>query len=236
MSPANSLICTCFCIDSKHYLRETASRSAPPQATSVVWKVDADEHRWNWTRLSNHPVPPQSFNLRKASSWRSDMANFIQPVFGFSALETTQLPPAIHLCRDRKDHDSQRRDRILSSFLRPESGTFLHIWGDLLSKFHRETGGKGKDPQEKTQENSSGDGAAKLQISVPCDLVVVERILTLGGWRFVTQAAAIPPSSRVHSWSLQGTTTLVSLLLLYSFWSGRRDDQEGKAQASFMQT
>ena len=41
---------------------------------------------------------------------------------------------------------------------------FSRFWGARLTKLHREPGEKAKNPVE----SSSGDGAPKLQISVPC--------------------------------------------------------------------
>ena len=70
--------------------------------------------------------------------------------------------------RDRKNHDSQRRDRILRFFLRPEIGQFSPHFGAISSLNHTNNlEKKEKNPLEKFKK-SSGDGAPKLQISVPC--------------------------------------------------------------------
>ena len=58
--------------------------------------------------------------------------------------------------------------RILRFFLRPEIGTFSpQFWGDFLTKLHRKPGEKGKTSTGENSKKSSGDGAPKLQISVP---------------------------------------------------------------------
>ena len=47
------------------------------------------------------------------------------------------------------------------------SGNFFRFWGDFLTKLPNKTGEKGKNPLEKSKSESSGDGAPKLQTSVP---------------------------------------------------------------------
>ena len=59
------------------------------------------------------------------------------------------LPPPFKCAlknRDRKNHDSQRRDRILCFFLRPEIGQVSpHFGGDFLTELHSEPGEKGEE-------------------------------------------------------------------------------------------
>ena len=57
-----------------------------------------------------------------------------------------------------------RREKILRVFLRPEIGQFSpHFGGISLPSYTEKPGEKGRKVQK-----SSGDGAPKLQISVPC--------------------------------------------------------------------
>ena len=51
--------------------------------------------------------------------------------------------------RDQKNHDSQRRDKILRFFLRPEIGQFLQIFGAISLLTHTlKPGEEGKNPLE----------------------------------------------------------------------------------------
>ena len=81
---------------------------------------------------------------------------------------STAVVQVFHTIRDRKNHGSQRRDRILRILLRPEIGHFSPHFGVLFhTKVHNKPRETGKHPREKIQK-SSGEGAPKLQISVPC--------------------------------------------------------------------
>ena len=68
-------------------------------------------------------------------------------------------------------NDSQRRDKILRFSLRPENGQFsphLARAMPLLNYTLKHLEKRENNPLEITQKKSSGDGAPKLQISVPC--------------------------------------------------------------------
>ena len=52
--------------------------------------------------------------------------------------------------RDRRNHDSQRQDRILCIFLKAIFSTF---WGDFHTRLHRKPGENEKNPLEKTQRH-----------------------------------------------------------------------------------
>ena len=54
--------------------------------------------------------------------------------------------------RDRKDHDSQRRDRILRFSPPGNRAIFSTFWGDFLTKSNSTPGEKGKNPLEKIQK------------------------------------------------------------------------------------
>ena len=67
----------------------------------------------------------------------------------------------------RRNHDSHRRD--LRRFLRPEIGQISRHFGVIsLLNYTENMERKETNPLEKIQQNQSGDGAPKLQISVPC--------------------------------------------------------------------
>ena len=69
------------------------------------------------------------------------------------------------LCRGRKNHDSHRRDRIWRDFLHWIFRYFLQILGGSVLLNYTEN----LEKKQKIQwRASSGDGAPKLQISVPC--------------------------------------------------------------------
>ena len=96
-----------------------------------------------------------------------------------------------------KNHDSQRRDKILRFLLRAIFSTF---WATSLLNY---TENLEKDEQKSTAENSkkksSGDGAPKLQI---LSLVVVERGLsdnTLAGRaaQRVTRTVTLPSAGGI---------------------------------------
>ena len=71
--------------------------------------------------------------------------------------------------RDRKNYDSQRRDRILRLFLRPEIGQFSPHFGAIsLLNCTQDLEKKEKNPLEKIQKVHSGETSRKLRISVPC--------------------------------------------------------------------
>ena len=67
-----------------------------------------------------------------------------------------------------KNHGGQRRDRILRFFLYSEIGQFSPHFGAIsFLNYTVNLENRGENPLEKIQK-SSGDGAPKLQISVPC--------------------------------------------------------------------
>ena len=69
--------------------------------------------------------------------------------------------------QDRKSHDTHRRDRILCFFLRPEIGQISPHLGAISLQNYTEN----LEKEEKSLEKKnplSGEGAPKLQISVPC--------------------------------------------------------------------
>ena len=67
-----------------------------------------------------------------------------------------------------KKHASHRRDRILRFFLRPEIGQFSPPEAISLPNYTVNLEKREKITGENSNKKSSGDGAAKLQISVPC--------------------------------------------------------------------
>ena len=77
--------------------------------------------------------------------------------------------PLEGISRDRRNHDSQRRDRILRFFLCPEIGQFSPHFGAISLLNCTENLEKGEtNPLEKTPQKSSGENSPKLLISVPC--------------------------------------------------------------------
>ena len=75
----------------------------------------------------------------------------------------------IIISRGRKNHDSQRCDRISCHFLRLDIGQFSPHFGVIFllsSTVNLEK--KEWNSLEKIEKKSSGDGTPKLQISVPC--------------------------------------------------------------------
>ena len=68
----------------------------------------------------------------------------------------------------QENHDSHRRDRILRFFLRPEIGQFFPHFGAIsLLNYTVNLEKRENNPLENAKK-SSGDGAPKSQISVPC--------------------------------------------------------------------
>ena len=55
-----------------------------------------------------------------------------------------------------------------ASFSARKSGHFLHIWGEFLTEVHSAPGKKGTNIHCREFKKSNGDGAPKLQISLPC--------------------------------------------------------------------
>ena len=70
---------------------------------------------------------------------------------------------AIH--RHRKSRDNHRHDRILRFFLRLEIGQFSPLFGAISLPNYTEN--LEKEGQSTGEKKSSGDGALKLQISLP---------------------------------------------------------------------
>ena len=72
--------------------------------------------------------------------------------------------------RDRpKNHDSQRRDRILRYFLRPEIGQVSpHFWALSLPNCTESPGDRGQKSTGRRSQKSNGENSPELQISVPC--------------------------------------------------------------------
>ena len=68
--------------------------------------------------------------------------------------------PFVSPSRDRKTHDSQRRDRILRFFPPQFAPHFISKLQKTLEKEEKSTG--------KYYQKSSGENSPKLQISVPC--------------------------------------------------------------------
>ena len=68
-----------------------------------------------------------------------------------------------------KNHDSQRRDRILRFFLLPEIGQFSPHFGAIsLLNYTVNLEKRERKVRWRKFKKSSGDGAPKLQICVPC--------------------------------------------------------------------
>ena len=94
-------------------------------------------------------------------------------------LEKLQSCLKTSISRDRKNHDRQRRDRILLFFLRPGHEAMLStFWGHFLTKLHSKPGEKGK------KKTSTGENSQKSVKKLPrncrfLSLVVVERVLNL---------------------------------------------------------
>ena len=84
----------------------------------------------------------------------------------------------LHL-RDPENHDSQRRDKDLRIFLHTQINHFPTFGGDFPTKQDRKPGEK-KKVHLRHFKQSSGDGAPKLQISVPCRGRTCPDVLALG--------------------------------------------------------
>ena len=78
---------------------------------------------------------------------------------------------AVGFLRDRKNHDSQRRDRILRFFLRPEIGQFFPRFG-AISLLHNTE--KLEEKEKSTGENSKNPVETALRNCRFLFLVVVE--------------------------------------------------------------
>ena len=86
--------------------------------------------------------------------------------------------------RDRKNHDSQRSDRILCFFAPPgDRAIFSTFCGDFLTKLHRELGENGENniPLEKIQKNPVETAPQNCSF---LSLVVVERVLKFNSGAF----------------------------------------------------
>ena len=71
-------------------------------------------------------------------------------------LSRRRFPSGIALkgqLRDRKHHDSQRRDKILRFFSARKWAIFSTFWADFLTKSHTKPGERGKSPLEKIHTN-----------------------------------------------------------------------------------
>ena len=70
--------------------------------------------------------------------------------------------------RDRKNHDSQRRDKTLRLCLRPQIRHFSPDFETVLLLSYTETLEKEEKHQLKKFQKTRGENSLKLQISVAC--------------------------------------------------------------------
>ena len=68
----------------------------------------------------------------------------------------------------KKNHDSRDVTGFYAYFSARKSGNFLHILGRFPYQITQKTWRKGKKSTGENSKKSSGGGAPKLQISVPC--------------------------------------------------------------------
>ena len=105
-----------------------------------------------------------------------------------------------------KKHDSQGRDRILHFLLRPEIGQFSPHFGAIsLPNYTENLEKREKSAGENNKKKASGDGAPKLQISVPCRGRTRPDLLTVGVFLLTIEAlllTLVHASDKAPQWTV----------------------------------